>query len=73
MQKEFLNGKNLTQQEFETGGYSDIDVLYARKLKQQQAQNQQQELDDDQLDDLFGDQKDDDEENEVADFISGSD
>lgn len=54
MQKEQFEGKDLA--ELETGGYSDIDVLYQNKLKQEkELARYNKGLNDDDSDDYFAD------------------
>ena len=56
MQKDQFDGKDLTELELETGGYSDIDVLYANKLKKEkELARQNKPLNDDDSDDYFAD------------------
>jgi len=54
MQKEQFDGKDLS--EIETGGYSDIDVLYSNKLKKEkELANYNKAQNDDDSDDYFAD------------------
>ncbi len=68
MQKDQFDGKDLTELELETGGYSDIDVLYANKLKKEKELARQNKADEDS-DDYFGDLAEKEEKDGLEEMI----